>query len=127
MNLHGIVAAAIGTVNPFVAATVKQPNGYTTNDDGVQVPAYVDTAVRAQVQSLTFTDLQKLDGMNIEGVKRAVYLNGDVPAVIRQLTSGGAMLVFPTGTLYEGDVWLCTMVLEQWPDWCKIAITLQNQ
>ena len=26
----------------------------------------------------------------------------------------------------EGNTWLCVHVLEQWPDWCKIAITLQN-
>lgn len=128
MNLHAIVSPVIGMVNPHVAVTVLRALPPTVADDGTQIPAFEDLgSAQAQVQALSFTDLQKLDGMNIQGTRRAVYLNGEVAGVIRGLQQGGDILQFPTGTLPEGDVWLCAMVLEQWPDWCKIAITLQNQ
>lgn len=127
MNLHAIVRGAITAINPDVAVTVRRSSGApTVLADGTQVPAYIDTVVRVQVQALTYSDLQKLDALNIQGVRRAVYLSGVVMGAVRVAQRGGDMLIFPTGTLPEGDTWLCVQVLEQWPDWCKIAITLQN-
>jgi len=125
MNLHGIVAPAIGAVNPFVAATYRRSIGYTIGGDGTQVPSYVDLPVSLQVQALTFTDLKQLDGVNIQGVHRAVYLNGAAMGVVRNIEAGGDLIVFPGGTLPEGNVWLVTHVLERWPDWSKAAIALQ--
>jgi len=128
MNLHAIVAPAIGTVNPFVSVDIRRALPPTEADNGVLIPTYQDLgSFSAQVQALTFTDLQKLDGMNIQGTRRGVYMNGATAGVIRAEQRGGDILQFPAGTLPEGDVWLCAMVLEQWFDWCKIAITLQNQ
>lgn len=128
MNLHAIVRGAITTVNPDVYCTVRRSTGVsTTQADGVQVPGYADTPnVPVQVQALTYSDLMKLDALNIQGVRRAVYLNGAVMGLVRVASRGGDLLIFPTGTLPEGDVWLCAQSLEQWPDWCKVAITLQN-
>lgn len=126
MNLHGIVAGAIGTINPFVAATVKRSNGYTTSPDGSRVPLYVPFTARLQVQALTYRDLELLDGLNISGIRRAIYLSGEVEGVVRAQKEGGDLIVFPKGTLPEGDTWLAAYVLEAWPDWRKIAITLQN-
>lgn len=127
MNLHAIVRGAISAINPDVMAMVRRSTGApTVLADGTQVPTYSDTVVRMQVQALTYSDLQKLDALNIQGVRRAVYLNGAVMGVVRAAQRGGDMLIFPTGTLPEGDTWLCVQALEQWPDWCKIAITLQN-
>lgn len=127
MNLHAIVAPAIGVVNPHVAATVRRSAGYTTSADGEQVPTYTETAVLVQVQALTYSDLQQLDSLNIQGVRRAVYLSGAVMGVVRVAQRGGDLMVFAPGVLPEGNVWLAAHVLEQWPDWCKVAITLQNQ
>lgn len=127
MNLHGIVTSAIGSVNPFVTVTVRRSTGSTTNADGTRTPTYTDvTTVPVQVQSLTFQDLQHLDGLNIQGVQRAIYLSEQVMTVVRVGKLGGDLLVFPIGTLPEGTTWLATHALERWPDWCKIAITLQN-
>jgi hypothetical protein len=126
MNLHGIVSSAIGAVNPFVPATVRRSTGYTTNADYSRTPTTSDLPIRAQVQALTADDLKQLDGLNIQGVMRALYTDGSVAGVIRVAAKGGDVVVFPNGTLPEGNTWLCTHVLEQWPDWCKIAITLQN-
>lgn len=126
MNLHAIVASQIGGVNPFVSATIRRAVGYTTASDGSRTPQYTDISVSVQVQALSFSDLQKLDGQNIQGVRRAIYLSGNVMAVVRAREHGGDLILFPSGTLPEGDTWLAAMVLEQWPDWVKVAITLQN-
>ena len=127
MNLHAIVSGAIGTVNPHVAATRRRAKGYTTDADGTQVPAYDDAAVVLQVQALSFSDLRQMDSLNIQGTRRAIYANGAILSVVRVAQVGGDLIIFPPGLLPEGDVWLAAHVLEQWPDWCKIAITLQNQ
>ncbi|TIR66396.1 MAG: hypothetical protein E5X24_23645 [Mesorhizobium sp.] len=82
-------------------------------------------SVSLQAQSLTYNDLQLLDGLNIQGVRRAVYLNGSALGVVRELQVGGDLFVFPAGTFPEGDTWLVALVLESWPDWCKCAVTLQ--
>nr|DAH84741.1 MAG TPA: head closure knob [Caudoviricetes sp.] len=125
MNLHGIVAPAIGAVNPFVPVTLKRSNGYTIEPDGTQVPSYVDVPLSVQVQALSFSDLQQLDGLNIQGVRRAVYLDGPTMGVVRNIGAGGDLFAFPPGLLPEGDLWLAAHVLERWPDWSKVAITLQ--
>lgn len=127
MNLHGIVSGAIATINPFVLATLKQSAGYTTASDGTRTPQYTEVPdLSVQVQALSYSDIQHLDGLNIQGVRRAVYLNGAAMAVVRPLQKGGDLFVFPSGTLPEGNTWLVAYVLEAWPDWCKCAITLQN-
>ena len=100
MNLHGIVAPAIAAVNPFVLATLKRSTGYTTADDGTRTPRYTDAPdISVQVQALSYSDLQQ---------------------------TGGDLFVFPVGTLPEGTTWLVAYVLEEWADWYKVAITLQN-
>ena len=126
MNLHGIVRGAITTVNPDVAVNVRRSTGFIIEPDGEQVPSYIDLPITVQVQALTYQDLKQLDGVNINGTRRAVYLNGAAMGVVRNLQVGGDLFVFPAGTLPEGDTWLVAYVLEQWPDWCKCALTLQN-
>lgn len=126
MNLHGIVSSAINVVNPFVFVTVLRSTGYTTNPDGSRTPKYATFSAKVQVQSLTYSDLRLLDSLNIQGIRRAVYLTGEVEAIVRAQQEGGDLLVFPTGTLPEGDTWLAAQRLEAWPDWSKICITLQN-
>lgn len=127
MNLHGIVAPAIGIVNPFVLTTIRRSTGYTTLPDGKRLPSYDTFAnVSVQVQAFTADDLKQLDGLNIQGTKRAVYLNGPIAGVIRDAKAGGDLMVFPAGILFEGDTWLVAHVLERWPDWSKCVITLQN-
>jgi hypothetical protein len=127
VNLHGIVSPAISTINPPVIATLKRSAGYTTAADGTRTPQYTQVPnISVQMQALTYSDLQHLDGLNIQGVRRAVYLNGAALAVVRPLQTGGDLFVFPDGTLPEGNTWLVAYVLEAWPDWCKCAITLQT-
>lgn len=130
MNLHAIVRGAITTVNQDVPATLRRSNGYVINPDGTQVPGYTDVpGIPVQVQALSFQDLHQLDGLNIQGVRRALYLNGSAMGVVRNLQVGGDLFIFADGILPEGNTWLVAHVLEQWgpgAEWCKCVITLQT-
>lgn len=121
MNLHGIVSGIISTVNPMITATLEQSTGYTTNDDGTQVPSYA-APVRAsvQVQALSSDELRLVEGLNQQGNKQAVYLNGNWQGLVRPDRRGGDLLKI------NGDTYLVLTVLENWPDWTKLAVVLQN-
>ena len=122
MDLHGIVRGAIGTVNPDVLVTVETSTGSTTLPSGKRVPTYAtSTGVVAQIQSLTYTDLQHTDGLNIQGIRYAIYLHGRVDAVQRLNDKGGDLITLGDGTVYK-----VVLVLERWPDWVKVAVTLQD-
>lgn len=125
MNLHGIVSGNIGAVNPFVPATFQASTGSTTADDGMRVPTYADpVTVDVQVQALTGKDLMQIDGLNLNGTKRAIYLYGQADGTVRVNQKGGDLITLTDGP--NAGVWLVVLVLEQWPDWCKTACALQN-
>lgn len=128
MNLHGIVAPAIGTINPNVSVTVQVSTGATTNPDGTRTPTYTTvTDISAQIQALSYTDLMQLNGLQLNGERRAIYLHGRFDSVDRPRATGGDLITFPNGDVWPyGTVWKVAMVLEQWPDWCKLACTLQD-
>ncbi len=120
MNLHGIVRSAINTVNPDVPGVMKVSAGtYTTDAAGHRVPAYVEQAVTVQLQPMTYTDLMKIDGLNLQGIVKAAYVNGNFEGVNRPKQKGGDLLIV------NGETWLITQPLEEWPDWCKFVVTLQ--
>lgn len=120
MNLHGIVAGAIGTVNPFITAQAIQSTGYTALPSGKQVPSYADPiTLSIQKQELSFKDLQHVDGLNIQGELCSVYLSGQIYGVDRGTAKGGDKFVFNSQT------WLVVAVPEQWPDWCRVILCLQ--
>ncbi len=122
MNMHQIVAGAIGAINPFVNCTLQQSTGYTTAPDGVRTPTYATPVVApVQVQALTFEEMKKLDGLNIQGVRRKIYLNGNWESLVRVNQQGGDLITLP-----DGSVWLIALVFETWPDWTSAAITLQD-
>lgn len=122
MNLHGIVSGAIATVNPFVPISIQLSTGQTTNADGSRTPSYADPIIAsAQVQELTSRDLSQLQGLNLQMSQKAIYISGTLNGVVRVTREGGDLITFEDGT-----VWLTTTVLEQWPDWVKVSVTLQN-
>ena len=122
MNLHAIVRGAITSVNPDITVTVQTSLPYATTPAGKRVPAYAaPVTLTAQVQALTTTDLRKLDGLNIQGSMRKIYFPGTISAVSRFSQKGGDLVTLPDGTVY-----LTTAVLEQWPDWVAVAVTMQN-
>ena len=130
MNLQGITASAVSAVNPMVTAQLRVSTGNVTNPDFTISPSYAPAVpVQAQVQSLTYRDLQQTEGLNLQGTKKAIYLQGDVEGIVRPTNRGGDLITMPDGT-----VWLVVLVLESWgqntsntsEQWCKVAVVLQN-
>lgn len=124
MNLHGIVAPAIGAVNPFVVASMQVSTGYTTNPDGSRIPTHNTVTGSVQVQALTFKDLTQLDGVNMNGEARAIYFYGEFNGVLRARQKGGDIVTLTDGP--NAGNWLIVQMLETWHDWCKAAVVLQN-
>jgi hypothetical protein len=126
-NLNAIVNTATVAVNPNVAATLFISTGNTVGSNFKQVPAYDKSSVMAQVQALSSGDIRQLDALNIQGAQKAIYLNGAALAISRIKQTGGDLIVFPDGTLPEGNTWLVLASLEQWGQtWCKCAVSLQD-
>lgn len=126
MKLRSLANSITKTVNPNLQAVRRRSSGYTTRSDGSRIPLYADVPVTLQVQALSFGDIQKIDGLNIQGVRRKIYTDGVLSGLIRVGQKGGDVIVFPDGALPEGNTWLCVHVLEQWDSWCAVVITLQN-
>lgn len=123
MDLHGIASSAVGAVNPLVPVTIAISTGSTINADGSPTLTYDDpiSGVMAQVQPMTGRELSQTEGLNLQGTKRSVYLEGNIDAIVRLNQKGGDLI-----TMEDGSVWLTVLILETWPDWCKAAITLQQ-
>jgi hypothetical protein len=120
MNLHSIVSGAIGAVNPFIPVVIKQSTGYTTAPDGTQVPTYTTISTTGQQQALSGSDILRLNGLNVHGVTTKMYLNGNYEGVFRVLGKGGDLLAF------GGQTYLVAQVLERWPDWSCVALSMQT-
>lgn len=82
------------------------------------------TLILAQVQPLSNRDLQQIEGLNLGGDKKAVYVNGNVDGVVRVWLKGGDLVDLP-----DGSVWLVNQSLESFDltaGWTKFLITLQD-
>lgn len=122
MNLNRIVGDTISAVNPCVQLQLQRSTGYITAADGTQQPAYAaPLVVWGQVQALSFRDIQQLQGLTLQGTRKAVYLNGRWDGLVRSERKGGDLIIFP-----DRSVWLIAFVLENWHDWTKVAATLQD-
>ena len=121
MNLNNLASSLIGAVNPLISATLTPSSGYSTAPDGSQVPAYgAPVTASVQVQQLTTRDLATLAALNIQGNFRKVWMNGNWNGIVRPEGKGGDLLAF------NGQNWLVVQVLEQWPDWTSVAVSLQQ-
>lgn len=125
MNLHGIAGGVVAAVNPWATATYKASTGYTTAPDGTRTPAFASPiSVQVQMQPLTKDDLHQLDGLNLNGEKRAMYVSGDWRGVSRPSGRGGDVITMP-----DGRTWLIVQPLENFFDtsgWAKVAVVLQD-
>ncbi len=125
MNLHAIASNYISSVNPWITVSIQPSTGYTTDSAFNRIPSYGATVTMSgQLQSLTYQDLQQINGLNIQGQRRALYLNGDWEGIVRADGSGGDLITLP-----DGSIWLVAHVLENWSitaGWTKLCITLQN-
>jgi len=126
MNLRLLANRLTQVTNPNIQINWVQSNGYTTNDAGKRTPKTITLTIDAQVQALSATDLKHIDGLNINGVMRSVYLYGNAAGVVRADQIGGDILVFPEAPNCCNKNWLITQVMETWPDWCHVIVTLQE-
>lgn len=128
MDMHALVSGLIGVVNPFITAQLSKSTGYTTGPSGKRTPTYAAAVtVQIQVQALSAEQLQHLDGLNIQGVMRKVFLEGDWQGVFRPDAGGGDLFNFKsTPAAPAAQNWKVVQVLETWPAWCSLAVQLQK-
>ena len=124
--MRGLANKYTRLTNNNIQVNWVQSTGYVTDSAGKRVPTTITLTVEAQVQALSTSDLKHIDGLNITGVMRTVYLYGNAAGVVRADQIGGDILRFPevpNGTIRN---WLITQVVETWPDWCHVIVTLQQ-
>jgi hypothetical protein len=124
MDLHSIVAPVVAAINPLVSGQWLQSTGFDTNASGKRAPGYAaPVPVNIQVQALSWKDLQQINGLNIQGVRLAMYIDANVTGVNRVNGTGGDLITLPDGT-----IWLVAIVLENWNEtagWTKAGMTQQ--
>lgn len=120
MNMHGVVRGVITAVNPEVLGTLHPSTGTAIDSVGRRSPTYAAPAtVMCQVQDLSQRDIMHLASLNVQGSQKTVYLRGQISGLSRTEGKSGDYLDLPDGK------WLVTAVLEQWPDWARVAVTKQ--
>lgn len=118
MNLHGL-ASGITAVNRNTQAVLRHSTGSTTAPGGRRTPTFEEVLGQVQVQGLSAKELAHLNGLNITGVLRKVYVRGAINSVLRASGKGGDVLSF------EGFDWLVVHVFETWPGWSAVAVSQQ--
>jgi len=125
MSLRTLANSAIRLVNGNQQITWQQSTGYTTNAAGKRTPAFSASTISAQIQALSGSDMKHMDGMSVQGVMRTVYMYGNPQGVVRVDAKGGDVLVFAEVPGGPGRNWLVSQVMETWPDWARVIVTLQ--
>jgi len=125
MNLRLLANKLTQITNPNTTIQWVQSNGSVINEAGKRTPKTITLTVEAQIQALSASDLKHIDGLNINSVMRSVYMYGNAVGVVRANQIGGDILIFPETPCGCNKKWLITQVVETWPDWCHVVVTLQ--
>jgi hypothetical protein len=127
-----VSGAGVATGSMITQQLTGSPGGIGTyslsRSQAVASPVAMTNALilRAQVQPVTWRDIQQMEGLNLQGTRSKIYLYGRVDGLVRSLRKGGDLVVIATGGVSDGT-YLVAQVLEQYPDWCSAALTLQNE
>lgn len=120
MNLRQIANNAITSINPNISAILKKYTGETIGPGRKPVPSYLpDQNVTIQLQPISRGDMQHVDGLNLQGLAKVIYVNGNYFSVQREMEHGGDIFVI------NGEQWLVVEPVELWPDWCRLIVVLQ--
>ena len=120
INVRSLVNPATNNINQNADVVILRSLGFEIGAGRQQVPKYdYPLAGKAQVQALDHADLEKMQGLNLQGIYRSLYLTGALHGVIRKEGEGGDLVK------YNGQTWLVSKILETWPTWTKAAICLQ--
>lgn len=121
MDVRGMANSATVSVNANTTVTIYRSNGFTIGSGGKQSPTYENGVTGyAQIQAIDSEDLKQLDGLNIQGVVRCMFLRGLLAGVIRPNQTGGDLV-----RIGSKD-WLVVKVLETWEGWVRAVIVLQG-
>ena len=125
MNLHSVVASAINAVNPFLTVNIKRSTGSTVGADGLSTPTYAAILpVQGQCQALTARELAQIAGLNQQGEKLGIWVNGTLLGEVSPDSVGGDILTLP-----DGSTWLVLQVMENWgrsAGWTHAALVRQR-
>lgn len=121
MNLHEVVAGAIGSVNQHEMITLWHCIG-VSNIKGVVTPNYEKSTVRAQIQRPSAADLELNE--RVARAKQAIRVWIDAPAdtINRMAQSAGDIIERSDGTYwlivsvpesFAGEGWLSVLAVEQ--------------
>ena len=112
--------SAVNVINPDTLVTIRSSTGYTIGAGMRQEPSYVEATGKANLQAISNDKLQHIDGLNLQGTYKVLYLHGQLYAVVRPEIKGGDLVLF------NGQNWLVVQLLERWQTWCKALICLQS-
>jgi len=125
MNLQNITRGAIQGISPMLNVTLNRYSGTTRTSDGLRTPNYTAFGpLQAQVQALDASDLRQISGINQQGEKLAIYVNGTLLGEVAADGTGGDLVIMP-----DGSTWLVMKILENWgtiDGWTKSAIVRQR-
>jgi hypothetical protein len=126
IDVRTLANRTIQVVNDNITLTWDRSTGYNTAASGQRTETFASQDIQAQVQGLSAAELQHIDGLNVQGVMRAVYMYGNIQGVVKADQKGGDILHFAEiqgGTIRR---WRVIQVLETWQTWCKVAVILQS-
>jgi hypothetical protein len=121
IDLRSIANTAIQPINQDIMVEVWASTGYTIGAGLKQIPSYAaPLTLPAQIQALTNDELRQIDGLNISGVSKAIYIKGDLRGIVKPDSLGGDLVKWSNKT------WLVVKVLESWPTWTKCVLIYQG-
>jgi hypothetical protein len=126
LNLRGIANGAIQSINPDIPAILRQSSGYTVNEAGKQQNAYRDSRITIQSQPMSSKELQLIEALGLQGVFRAVHMNGNIEGLRRHDEKGADILNFKQYEDSQAFDWLIVQVMESWPNWCRLLLCRQK-
>ena len=120
MDLNSVVSPIVSAVNSPSIVGWQRSTGNTTAASGTRAPVYAPSVnITVQIQGMSEKEIAHLNALNIGGVLRKVYAEGEVASLIRASQKGGDLLTF------NGFTWLVVHVMEQWADWCSVVAQQQ--
>jgi hypothetical protein len=121
IDVRGMANMVSSTVNDNKTVQVFVSTGYTTGAGQRQVPSYADPVTGyAQIQALDSIDLKHIDGLNLQGTIKTIFMYGALAGVVQPQNKGGDLVKF------DGNTWLIVKVVEAWPTWTRAVIQYQG-
>lgn len=121
MNLHEVVAGAIGSVNHHETITLWRCTG-VSNVKGVVTPTYEKSTLRAQIQRPSAADLELNERVAKAEQSIKAWINAPAGTINRVDQSAGDIIQRADGTYwlivairesFAGEGWLSVLAVEQ--------------